>query len=158
MLADQLLATSGQSVPRILVPNPWRDSLAAFLFGYAVTGGLLYLGLSWFGVLHPSHSQLEPRFVAVVDFIDSLFGWGIFLVPVSFSYRAVPSPFRQSILYLIASALGLVITGLETWVLLIDPRYRISATIYLAAGTLNALLATIVLLILRGISAQHNEN
>jgi hypothetical protein len=145
-------------VPTTLVPHPWPDSLIASLFGYAVTTGLLCFGLPWFGVLKPSQSQLDSLMVVIISFIDSLFGWGVFLVPVAFSYRPGPRPARSTTICIVGSAIGLVLTGLETWVLLVDPHFRTSGAIYLATGTLNALLATTLLLTLRRVSARHNKN
>ncbi|HEX4284594.1 MAG TPA: hypothetical protein VHZ28_05845 [Terracidiphilus sp.] len=141
-----------------IIPHAWRDSMVASLFSFLVTTGLLYLGLSWIGTLHPSNSQLDPRLVAVVDFIDSLFGWGVFLVPVSFSFRTASSLARRFSFCLLASVIGLLISGLETCVLLVDPRFRLSALIYIAAGVFNALLATLLMLRLRSISAGENGN
>lgn len=116
----------------------------------------LYYGMLWLGSMHPSQSQLDPWMVAVIDFIDSLFGWGVLLVPIAFSYRPAWARAQEIGLCSLASLLGLVLAGLETWVLLIDPRFRQSAAIYDAAGILNALLATVVLLALRRRSARHN--
>ena len=132
--------------------------MVASFFGYAVTTGLLYFVSFWFGVMNASLSQLVPQFVAIVSLIDSLFGWGVFLVPVSFSYRPPASPSRRLTICLIGAALGCVITALETWMLLVDPRYRTSGVVYILAGALNAALAASLLLALRRASARHNEN
>ncbi len=158
MPGQDLIATPDLRVPATLVPHPWRDSLAASLFGYTVSTTLLCFGLSWFGVLHPSQSQLDLRMVAAISLIDSLFGWGVFLVPIAFSYRRDPSPARSVAICVAATAIGLVLTGLETWVLVVDPRFRVSGAAYVVAGIFNALIATMLLLKLRRASARNNEN
>ncbi len=133
--------------------RPWRDSIVASLAGYAVASGLLYLGS--LGLGHLRFDQLPPGFVAVVDFIDSLFGWGVFLVPVSLGFRHGGRPAHAVGLCCLAAFLGFLITGLETWWLGFDPHQNLwPRAMYVAAGVLNACLATVILLALRRRSVQ----
>lgn len=151
-----LIGTRNEGVAPHRIPHAWRDSLLASLAGYGTTSLLLYYGMSWLGVLHPSQPQLDPRMVAIIDLIDSAFGWGVLLVPVAFSYRLEWRRSRAVSLCVLASFIGCLLTGLETWILFVDPRYRVPSGIYVAAGMLNALLAACVLLFLRRRSARHN--
>jgi hypothetical protein len=153
MTSNELLAIAGENNARIPAPHAWRDSLMASIFGYSVATVLLFVGFRWLGIWHRSQSQLGLGIVAVISFIDSLFGWGVFLVPIAFSYKAAPTWAQRFVLCATGSAIALVITGGETYVFLLEPRFRLTGTIYVAAGMLNALLATVALLLLRHRSA-----
>lgn len=156
MTCDALIGTPAHRLANIPAPHAWRDSLLASLCGYCVTMLLLYCGMLRLAALHPSQPQLAPGMVAVVDLIDSLFGWGVLIVPIAFSFRTTWRLAHTLSLCFLASFIGLVVTGLETWMLFLDTRYLTPVVLYDTTGALNALLATGVLLALRRGSARHN--
>jgi hypothetical protein len=134
-------------------PHALLDSFLASAAGYAAGSILILLvSLTPLGALFGA--LLDLRLVALFQLAGSALGWIVFLLPVAIAHRKSGQTDHVLGICAIAVAVAFASTWIETSPLT-SYRARIFSMreLYIAAGVLNACVATIVLIRLRRRSA-----